>query len=299
MSSASLSSWDQDEAHPKVLKLQEEMRLAYMANDWHRLRKKTIKLATLKPCLNIEERFFLAASQENINFSLQDSLRELDRTGVASLSQDRRVVKAVFRSYRDDIAKELSATCQSLLNLLLSYLIPRAVDDEAKVDYLRMKGAQHLVLGQVSGKQEEFEWARLAYASAWTKAQALPVANVSRLSAANSLSHFLFHQQRRPDFAEKILRETFEAAEGSTDVVIEANNDPMFPVAAHLLGVMRYNFKTWTSTRTSSVCKSALRGLLSRLSPPSRSKLNSSLQAKPLKCSNSRIAPSSPQLVYI
>lgn len=262
ITSASLDSFEESN-EAQVRGLRNDMRMAYMANDWHRLRKKAIKLARLKPGLNIEERFFLATSQESINRSLLDSLRELGQSQASGLVEKRLARRAVMKSYKDELKARLCHSCQELLDLLLTCLIPHSVDQEAKVDYQRMKGAQHLVLCEVSSKKDELEWARLAYASAWTNAKHLPACNVCRLSAANALSQFLVSQLNKPGLAVKIGQEAVDAADCSLEALLDMDTDPMYPVSAHLMGVIRYNLKTWSSPRKSSVV--AVRSFVSRL----------------------------------
>eukprot|EP00117_Sycon_ciliatum_P042469 scpid86064/ scgid30893/ len=249
-------------------KLRWQARRAYMASDWHRLRECVLSIVRLQPGLNVEERFYLAVSQDSICQSLLDSYTDLcafDKRnadgGAVFLEKD------LNHAYRVEVANELKKMCQDLLGLLLTTLLPYSLDMEARVDFLRIKASQHVFLGLVSKADEEFEWARLSFTSAWRKAQALSATSVSRLTTARSLSEFLLTHRKRPDLALSVTLEALRSYDNSLKILNIYLPEPLHPVSTHLVMCMRHDAERWATARDQRrLSLSSLRSVVRSLS---------------------------------
>ncbi|BAT81582.1 hypothetical protein VIGAN_03134000, partial [Vigna angularis var. angularis] len=100
--------------------------------------------------LNVEERNLLSIAYKNVIGARRASWRIISSIEQKEESRDNEDHVTVIRDYRSKIESELSNTCDDILKLLNSRLIPSASSGDSKVFYLKMKADYHRFQNQVS-----------------------------------------------------------------------------------------------------------------------------------------------------
>merc|ERR1712032_214078 len=118
--------------------------------------------------------------------------------------------------YRGTVEKELEKICSDILDLLSQNLIDKAVNDESKVFYHKMKADYYRYIAEYKEdpeKKNAAENARKAYEDATTTATSgLAVTHPIRLGLALNYSVFQYEVLQNPDEACKMARTAFEDA---------------------------------------------------------------------------------------
>ncbi|KAL3683739.1 hypothetical protein R1sor_001761 [Riccia sorocarpa] len=165
--------------------------------------------------LTSDERNLFYAGCNNVVGSRRTSLRIVSSN--LELHKDRnRVLARIIKDYQSSIESEISTICQSVLDILNTQLIPKAVSGEVKVFCLKMKGDYLRYLAEFQTGEEgrnAKESALLAYKSARSIALAeLPPTHPNRLGLALNFSVFYFDILKSLDKAYDIAKQAFTDA---------------------------------------------------------------------------------------
>ncbi|CAB1444093.1 unnamed protein product [Pleuronectes platessa] len=111
--------------------------------------------------------------------------------------------------YKGEIEEELTTICQEVLDLLDNHLIPKAVEADSKVFFLKMKGDYYRYLAEVaSDKTAIIENSKNAYHEALTLSyEKMPPTNPIRLGLALNFSVFYYE-------IAKMSRRSLQAGKG-------------------------------------------------------------------------------------
>lgn len=119
--------------------------------------------------LSVEERNLLSVAYKNVIGARRASWRIISSIEAKEESKGNQDHVSRIRKYRATVEEELQKICNSILELLDTYLIPTAATGESKVFYLKMKGDYHRYLAEFKTGQDREEAAEatmLAYKAA-------------------------------------------------------------------------------------------------------------------------------------
>ncbi|XP_002730566.1 14-3-3-like protein [Saccoglossus kowalevskii] len=205
---------------------------------------KAMKAATEKNAnLTEEERNLLSVAYKNVVCARRSSFRVISSIySKSSQTSNDRHLKLCCK-YREKIQKELNELCNTVLDLLDKYLIPRATaSDDSTVFYLKMKGDYYRYLAEVADsddRQEHVTNATKAYNKAYDiSATKMVPSHPIRLGLALNFSVFHYEILCDHEAACKLGKEAFEEAVNDKD----ASEDSML-----ILQLLRDNLTLWTS----------------------------------------------------
>merc|ERR1712025_25756 len=98
--------------------------------------------------LSQEVRNLLSVAYKNVVGARRSSWRVLSSLETKVMSDERKA--GLASEYKKKVEKELTALCETVLNLLKDYLIPNATESEGKVFYMKMKGDYYRYLAEVA-----------------------------------------------------------------------------------------------------------------------------------------------------
>merc|ERR1712139_761750 len=149
--------------------------------------------------------------------------------------------------YCGKVEGELDKICNTILQLLDSFLIPKAGNGESKVFYQKMKADYYRYIAEFTdgeAKSKAAESARQAYQEAQTVAEKdLAVTHPIRLGLALNFSVFQYEVLQNPDEACKMARTAFEDAIAELDNVQEDS----YRDSTLIMQLLRDNLTLWTS----------------------------------------------------
>lgn len=98
--------------------------------------------------LTVEERNLLSVAYKNVIGAKRAAWRIVSSIEHKEETRGKDDRAQLSRGYKTKIETDLECTCQSILRLLDSRLVPGATDPERKVFYLKMKGDYHRYLAE-------------------------------------------------------------------------------------------------------------------------------------------------------
>jgi len=136
--------------------------------------------------------------------------------------------KTVMYKARESVGKELAAICDSILNLIDKYLMPKANDSSSRVFYLTLKGDFYRIKGEMlldrhrtgilesdtlADHSNTIENSCKCYQDAHAIAmKELPVLDPLRLNLALTFSEFYYEIAQNVALAIKTAKEAFDSA---------------------------------------------------------------------------------------
>jgi len=167
--------------------------------------------------LTNEERNLLSVAYKNVVGARRSSWRVVSSMEQKSDEQN----KALAKTYRETIEKELNDICKEVLQLLDDHLIPKASPADSKVFYLKMKGDYYRYLAEVATeatKDEIITKSKEAYQAAFdiSKEQMQPTHPI-RLGLALNFSVFFYEIVNSPEEACKLAKKAFDDAIAELD----------------------------------------------------------------------------------
>ncbi|KAF9430784.1 14-3-3 protein [Podila epigama] len=197
--------------------------------------------------LSVEERNLLSVAYKNVIGARRASWR------IVSSIESREKVKGaedhvtLISTYRAKIEKELSETCYDILNVLEKHLIPKSVQHESQVFFLKMKGDYFRYLAEFltdTKRQEAVESAGQAYQEASDIAIGeLTPTHPIRLGLALNHSVFLYEIVNNPALARDSARKAFDDAIAELDTMSEEE----YKDSTLIMQLIRDNLSLWAS----------------------------------------------------
>lgn len=155
--------------------------------------------------------------------------------------------------YKKILEKELTDTCQEILDLLNTHLLKRTKSAEGLVFLTKMKGDYYRYMSEYSHGEQKNQAAQQAlnsYEAASTKAsESLESTNPIRLGLALNYSVYFYEIKKNAAKACKIAREAFDEAIADLDDV----EDRFYKDATLIMQLLRDNLTLWTEEVDKSV----------------------------------------------
>jgi 14-3-3 protein epsilon len=197
--------------------------------------------------LTVEERNLLSVAFKNVIGARRASWRIISSIEQKEESKGNEHHVSGIKEYRAKVEAELSTTCDSILKLLDSHLIPSSTTGESKVFYLKMKGDYHRYLAEFKTGAERKESAEAtlhAYKSAQDIAVTeLPPTHPIRLGLALNFSVFYYEILNSPDRACTLAKQAFDEAIAELDTLGEES----YKDSTLIMQLLRDNLTLWTS----------------------------------------------------
>lgn len=218
--------------------------LAEQAERYEDMVKAMKSIVVLSEELNAEERNMLSVAYKNVIGARRAAWRIF-----ASLEQKHegnQNEKELVVGYRETVEKEIQEISDGILELLDTYLIPRAQTSESKVFFYKMKGDYHRYLTEIMQGEDRkgpAEKALDAYKDAEKEAEDLPSTNPISLGLALNFSVFYYEILDSPEKACRLAKKAFDGAVGD----LEKSSESQFKESALILQLLRDNLTLWTS----------------------------------------------------
>lgn len=198
--------------------------------------------------LNVEERNLLSVAYKNVIGTRRASWRIL-----SSIKQSKdncpefQKFAPILKEYREVVEKELTSTCNDILDVLSDSLVPKSVDKESDVFYYKMKGDYFRYLAEFyvdDQKKEASQKAFDAYTTATETAQKnLQPTHPIRLGLALNFSVFYYEIALKREVACSLARRAFDEAIAELDTL----NEDSYKDSTLIMQLLRDNLALWTS----------------------------------------------------
>ncbi|XP_060561187.1 14-3-3-like protein 2 [Ruditapes philippinarum] len=200
------------------------------------------KVAQAGGALSAEERNLLSVAYKNVVGARRSSWRVLTSIEQKESSEKQETAK----NYRMKVEKELTDICESVISLLDSTLIEKAVDSESKVFFLKMKGDYYRYLAEVMEKKEDVvNKSKDAYEEAMKNAESMPSTHPIRLGLALNYSVFHYEIMNNPKVACEKAKLAFDDAIAELDSLQE----DAYKDSTLIMQLLRDNLTLWTSEK--------------------------------------------------
>lgn len=201
--------------------------------------------------LSNEERNLLSVAYKNVVGARRSSWRvisSIEQKTEASSGAERSSKKPeMAKEYREKIEKELREICEDVLELLEKFLIPKAIQPDSKVFYLKMKGDYYRYLAEVAladNREKIVESSQKAYDQAFDISQEkMQPTHPIRLGLALNFSVFHYEIRNSPDEACKLAKQAFDDAIAELDTL----NEESYKDSTLIMQLLRDNLTLWTS----------------------------------------------------
>lgn len=195
--------------------------------------------------LSNEERNLLSVAYKNVVGARRSSWRVISSIEQKTEGSERKQMMA--KEYREKVESELRDICKDVLELLGSYLIPKASNAESKVFYLKMKGDYYRYLAEVAvgdSRNGVVEDSQKAYQDAYdiSKEKMQPTHPI-RLGLALNFSVFYYEILNSPDKACQLAKTAFDEAIAELDTL----NEDSYKDSTLIMQLLRDNLTLWTS----------------------------------------------------
>ncbi|XP_020494160.1 14-3-3-like protein 2 [Labrus bergylta] len=195
--------------------------------------------------LSNEERNLLSVAYKNVVGARRSSWRVVSSIEQKADGSERK--QAMAKEYREKIEKELREICGDVLNLLDTFLIPKATAPESKVFYLKMKGDYFRYLAEVASgddKKDTIKDSKEAYQKAFDiSKQDMQSTHPIRLGLALNYSVFYYEILNSPEEACQLAKSAFDDAIAELDTLSEDS----YKDSTLIMQLLRDNLTLWTS----------------------------------------------------
>jgi len=197
--------------------------------------------------LSIDERNLLSVAYKNVIGARRAAWRIVTSVKDKEESKGNEKHVTMIQGYREKIEKELSDVCADVINILQTYLIPKAVSPESKVFYYKMVGDYHRYLAEFSSGDQRNKAAQSSlegYKSASEVAdKELAPTNPIRLGLALNFSVFYYEVMNSPERACNLAKQAFDDAIAELDTLSEDS----YKDSTLIMQLLRDNLTLWTS----------------------------------------------------
>ncbi|KAL5969180.1 14-3-3 protein zeta [Taenia solium] len=194
--------------------------------------------------LTVEERNLLSVAYKNVVGARRSSWRV-----ISSIEQkhDGDAKMQIAKKVREEIEKELNATCREILDLLDKTLLPAASNSESKIFFLKMKGDYYRYVAEFCTGEERKQASDnslTAYKAATDVAEAdMQTTHPIRLGLALNFSVFYYEIMNNPKRACELARKAFDDAVAELDTLPEES----YKDATLIMQLLRDNLTLWNS----------------------------------------------------
>eukprot|EP00359_Climacostomum_virens_P008247 CAMPEP_0204905968 /NCGR_PEP_ID=MMETSP1397-20131031/5721_1 /ASSEMBLY_ACC=CAM_ASM_000891 /TAXON_ID=49980 /ORGANISM="Climacostomum Climacostomum virens, Strain Stock W-24" /LENGTH=247 /DNA_ID=CAMNT_0052074923 /DNA_START=1 /DNA_END=744 /DNA_ORIENTATION=+ len=197
--------------------------------------------------LNVEERNLLSVAYKNVVGSRRQSWRVVKSIEHKEESRNRAENKSKAEAYKTEIEQEILKYCNEILNLVDTYLLPRASHHESKVFYHKMKGDYFRYICEFARGatlEEASQNALRSYQAAADIAEAeLSATHPTRLGLALNYSVFYYEIMKETTKACEMARKAFDEGLPNVDE-LEGDN---YKDSTLILQLLRDNISLWTA----------------------------------------------------
>uniref|UniRef100_A0A915DQK2 14-3-3 domain-containing protein n=1 Tax=Ditylenchus dipsaci TaxID=166011 RepID=A0A915DQK2_9BILA len=168
-------------------------KLAEQAERYDDMMQLMKQMAELGVEITAEERNFYSFAYKNAIGIRRASWRSISEQ--EKKAENSEILKLVAKDYREKIEKEVRDICNDALATLEKHLIPKAVDSESNVFFMKMTADYFRYLAEISVGDERkgiIEKYQVAYAKAFDVAKKLPPCNPIRIGLALNFSVFYY-----------------------------------------------------------------------------------------------------------
>lgn len=220
-------------------------RLAEQAERYEDMIHYIKQVATMGHELKQDERNLLSVAYKNS----VGARRQAWRAMAISEQRESPAANEWISNYKREVESELDATCNDIISILESHLIPQAETDEAKAFFMKMKGDYLRYSAEfktdATGLKEAANKASQAYGEALQQAEGfLGAANPIRLGLALNYSVFFNEVMRNTAEAIKLARSTHDAAQPDLENLDEDQQRD----SDQILQLLKDNLQLWTTS---------------------------------------------------
>ncbi|KAM9777343.1 14-3-3 protein zeta/delta-like [Neosynchiropus ocellatus] len=197
--------------------------------------------------LTNEERNLLSVAYKNVVGARRSAWRVLSSIG--QKSEDKKK-QALVKDYRKVVEDELHDICKTVLTLLDTFLIKKAVEEEkaeSEVFYLKMKGDYYRYLAEVASedlKDGIIKDSQEAYKEAMDISEKkMTATHPIRLGLALNFSVFYYEILNSPEKACHLAKQAFDEAIALLDQLSEDS----YKDSTLIMQLLRDNLTLWTS----------------------------------------------------
>lgn len=198
--------------------------------------------------LSADERNLLSIAYKNSISLRRTALRTLAAYEMKEKKKTDSSYISYILEYKKRLEDELIAICTKIIQNIDTYLIPRAIDEEAKVFYHKMKADYYRYIAEnIEGesKNKFSDNSLKSYEAASEIAKSLSITNPVRLGLALNFSVFYYEVFNNHEVACKIAKDTLDQANkdmANLDMEEEKNKD-----AQSILNLLNENLGMWTT----------------------------------------------------
>ncbi|KAK9765984.1 14-3-3 protein [Basidiobolus ranarum] len=222
-------------------------KLAEQAERYDEMVSHMKKVAALGEELTVEERNLLSVAYKNVIGARRASWRIVSSIEQKEESKGNDAQYTKVRAYRNKIELELSDICHDVLKVLDDHLVPKAVNGESKVFYLKMKGDYYRYLSEFAAEDKRKETADQSL-EAYKAASDVAVTDLApthpiRLGLALNFSVFYYEILNSPDRACHLAKQAFDDAIAELDTLSEES----YKDSTLIMQLLRDNLTLWSS----------------------------------------------------
>ncbi|XP_019957534.1 14-3-3 protein eta-like [Paralichthys olivaceus] len=216
-------------------------KLAEQAERYDDMAEAMKAVAEMNEELQSEDRNLLSVAYKNVVGAKRSSWRVI--SDIEQKTEEGKILEVT--KYKKVIEEELNTTCKEVLDLLDNHLIPKAVEADSKVFFLKMKGDYYRYLAEVaSDKTAIIESSKEAYKAALDISyEKMQSTNPIRLGLALNFSVFYYEIAKCPDSACDLARKAFDDAVSQLDTV----KDDSYKDSTLIMQLLRDNLTLWLS----------------------------------------------------
>lgn len=196
--------------------------------------------------LTNEERNLLSVAYKNVVGARRSSWRVISSIEQKTEGSERK--QQMAQEYRKKVEDELRKICKNVLDLLNTFLIPKATVAESKVFYFKMKGDYYRYLSEVASSDKDskdvIDSSEKAYNEAFdiAKGEMQPTHPI-RLGLALNYSVFFYEILNSPEKACSLAKQAFDDAIAELDTL----NEDSYKDSTLIMQLLRDNLTLWTS----------------------------------------------------
>lgn len=222
-------------------------RLAEQAERYGDMIEYMKRVASMGPCLSLDERNLLSVAYKNSVGLLRAAWRAMYTSEHKEEAANKHATVELIMNYRLKVEAELNEKCKEIINIVTAELIPNAEDTEAKVFYMKMKGDYYRYMAEFTSGPNHNNLANEAHNSYQTAHEiataGLEPTHPIRLGLALNYSVFYHEVMSSPDKACALAREAFDNAKKG----LEGAPEETYKESAAIVQLLHDNLVLWTS----------------------------------------------------
>lgn len=223
-----------------------QAKLAEQAERYDDMAEIMRKVTEQQDNLSVEDRNLLSVAYKNVVGARRSSWRVVSSLEHKTTQNKDEKGAQLAKEYREKIEKELNDICDQVVKLLEDHLIPRTMDNEGKVFYLKMKGDYFRYKAEVAcgdEKKDIIGCSEKAYKEASKISEELQATHPIRLGLALNFSVFYYEIANNPKEACDLAKKAFDEAIKGLDNTAEDN----YKDSTLIMQLLRDNLTLWTS----------------------------------------------------